>query len=138
MMEPLERTIESATSVPTKLEKKAREVSWALTSGLSRLAERRPTVERTTDETRDGLHGDLHQRRRRARTLHVEPHGGGWAVRLQGTGEIARVTSARDVAHRSAERWAAREGRRLFLHRDDGTIERIRCFSGSNGDKKKR
>lgn len=125
MFSPLERTIQTATSLPSTVGEKAREVTGSVASGPQKIAD----ILRSEEEE-DPLEARQLQRRR-ARTLHVEPHEGGWAVRVQGSGEIARVTSTREAAERSAKRWAQREQRRVFLHRDDGTLERVLSYGES-------
>lgn len=126
MSSPLERTIETAASLPSTVGEKAREVTGSVASGPQKIAE----ILRSGEEQEDPLEARQLERRR-ARTLHVEPHEGGWAIRVQGTGELARVTSTREAAERSAKRWARREQRRVFLHRDDGSLERVLSYGES-------
>lgn len=125
MSSPLERTIETAANLPSTVGEKAREVTGSVVSGPQKIAE----ILRS-GEDEDPLEARQLQRRR-ARTLHVEPHEGGWAIRVQGSGELARVTSTREAAERSAKRWARREDRRVFLHRDDGSLERVLSYGES-------
>lgn len=125
MSSPLERTIETAASLPSTVGEKARELTGSVATGPQKIADiLRSEAEEDPLEARQ-------LQRRRARTLHVEPHEGGWAIRVQGTGELARVTSTREAAERSATRWAQREQRRVFLHRDDGTLERVLSYGES-------
>lgn len=65
-------------------------------------------------------------------TLHVVPHGEGWAIRRGGTSRVSRSFGTRQEALAFGRETAKAKGGELVIHARDGRIRQHRCFGGDS------